>query len=54
MKVQDVNVPTLQDRLLDEGATLFYYRDIKPSDSEFKTAQLKGLRGEISDWNYKK
>ncbi len=54
VKVQDVNVPTLQDRLLDEGATLFYYRDMKPSDSEFKTAQLKGLRGEISDWNYKK
>lgn len=54
VKVQDVNVSTLQDRLLDEGATLFYYRDMKPSDSEFKTAQLKGLRGEISDWNYKK
>ena len=54
VKVQDVNVPTLQDRLLDEGATLFYYRDMKPSESEFKTAQLKGLRGEISDWNYKK
>lgn len=54
VKVQDVNVPKLQDRLLDEGATLFYYRDMKPSDPEFKTAQLKGLRGEISDWNYKK
>ena len=54
VKVQDVNVPMLQDRLLDEGATLFYYRDMKPSDPEFKTAQLKGLRGEISDWNYKK
>jgi len=54
VRVQDVNVPMLQDRLLDEGATLFYYRDMKPSDPEFKTAQLKGLRGEISDWNYKK
>lgn len=53
VKVQDVDVTKLQNRLIDEGATLFYYRDMSPTDPDFKKAQLAGLRGEVNRWNYK-
>lgn len=51
--VQNVPVDRLQDRLLDEKATLFYYDNLTPDSSEWKQAQLKGLAGKNPDWSYK-
>ena len=51
--VQTVDVSKLQNRLLDEGATLLYYTDLTPADSEFKKAQLKGLQQEATGWQYR-
>lgn len=52
--VQQVNIPKLQDRLLDEGATLFYYEDMTPADKDFKQAQQLGLQGKITSWKAKR
>ena len=52
--VQQVNIPKLQDRLLDEGATLFYYEDMTPADKDFKQAQRLGLQGKITSWKAKR
>jgi hypothetical protein len=51
--VQQVNINKLQDRLLDEGATLFYYEDMTPADKDFKQAQRLGLQGKITSWKAK-
>ena len=52
--VQQVNIPKLQERLLDEGATLFYYEDMTPADKDFKQAQQLGLQGKITSWKAKR
>ena len=52
--VQQVNIPKLQERLLDEGATLFYYEDMTPADKDFKQAQRLGLQGKITSWKAKR
>lgn len=41
--VQYVDVPTLQDRLLDQGATLVYMPGHSPSDKDFKQLQKEAL-----------
>lgn len=51
--VQDVPVHILQNRLIDEKATLLYYKNLTPDHPEWKNAQFRGLSGEITDWNYK-
>lgn len=51
--VQQVSIPKLQDRLLDEGATLFYYEDMTPADKDFKQAQRLGLQGKMTSWKAK-
>ena len=52
--VQQVNIPKLQERLLDEGATLFYYEDMTPADKDFKQAQQLGLQGKMTSWKAKR
>lgn len=52
--VQNIEVRKLQDRLLEEKATLYYYKDLTPDSPEWKEAQLKGLEGKNPEWNYKK
>ena len=41
--VQDVDVPTLQDRLLSQGATLVYMPGHSPDDDDFITLQKEAL-----------
>lgn len=52
--VQDIDIRQLQDRLLDEKTTLYYYDNLTPEAQDWKEAQLKGLAGENPDWNYKR
>ena len=49
--VQKVPIKLLQHRLLDETATLIYYKDIRPGDPGFAEAQRLGLRGKIAGWS---
>lgn len=48
--VQKVAIPELQDVLLDQRATLIYYRDVPPTHPVFKAVQYFGLRGLLPDW----
>lgn len=49
--VQKVPVKLLQQRLLDENATLIYFKDIRPGDPGFAEAQRLGLQGKIAGWS---
>lgn len=49
--VQDVDMSRLQDLLVDQKATLIYFRDLRPEDSNFRLAQYMGLRGYLPEWN---
>lgn len=41
----------LQDLLVDQKATLIYFRDLRPEDPNFRLAQYMGLRGYLPEWN---
>ncbi len=49
--VQDVDISRLQDLLVDQKATLIYFRDLRPEDPNFRLAQYMGLRGYLPEWN---
>lgn len=49
--VRDVNIAMLQDILVQQKATLIYYRDVQPEDPHFSLVQYMGLRGYLSEWN---
>lgn len=49
--VQNVDIHELQDSLLAQKATLIYFRDIRPGDSDFKLSQYMGLRGYLPEWD---
>lgn len=51
--VQKVPIKLLQQRLLDENATLIYFKDIRPGDPGFAEAQRLGLQGKIAGWSVK-
>ncbi len=48
--VRTLPVDVLQDRLLDQGATLVYFRDIRPGAPEFKMVQKMALKGYLPGW----
>jgi hypothetical protein len=50
MKVRNINVSQLQKILLDQNATLMYYRDVAPNDKDFKMIQHMGLLGYLPAW----
>lgn len=50
--VRDIDVSQLQDRLLEEKATLYYYDNLTPDSPDWKEAQLKGLAGGNPGWSY--
>ena len=52
--VQTVPVDALQQRLLDENATLIYFDDMRPDDPGFVDAQKLGLQGKIPGWSAQK
>ena len=49
-RITDINNSQLQDALVDQHATLIYYKDINPSSLDFKLVQLMGLKGYLPDW----
>jgi hypothetical protein len=49
-RVSDVNTEQLQNKLIDQKATLIYYKDINPSSADFKMVQFMGLKGYLPEW----
>lgn len=49
--VRDVPVAALQEKLLDNGATLIYFRDLKNTDPDFAKVQRLALKGYFPEWN---
>ncbi len=50
VKLQNVDIEKVQDALLEQGATLMYYKDVSPSSPHFKMVQYMGLRGYLPGW----
>ena len=50
-KIKDVDLDILQDILVDQKATLIFYKDIRPEDENFEMVQFMGLRGYLPEWN---
>jgi hypothetical protein len=50
VKVRHVDMKALQNKLLEQNATLIYYRDLQPADADFKMAQTLGLLGYLPGW----
>ncbi len=48
--VKGIDIQKLQKELVDEGATLIYYRDVKYDDPDFAMVQYMGLKGFLSGW----
>ncbi|MBQ6188194.1 MAG: FAD-dependent oxidoreductase [Prevotella sp.] len=48
--VKEVDIQELQKRLIEDGATLIYYRDVKYDDPNFAMVQHMGLRGYLPEW----
>lgn len=52
-ELSDVPVTTIQDALLDQGAKLFFYKDISPETKSFEAVQKLSLLGAVDgDENY--
>lgn len=49
-KVRNIEVLALQKILLDQNATLMYFRDVTPDDKNFKMIQHMGMRGYLPGW----
>ncbi len=50
LKIKNIDLEQLQDVLLDQKATLIYYKDISTESPDFKIVQYMGLRGYLPDW----
>ena len=50
MTVRDIPVEELQKKLTEDGATLVYFRDLDPSDKDFRQVQALALKGYFPDW----
>ena len=51
MPVADIPIQNIQEKLLNEGATLIYFKDLSVTDPDFKLVQRMALKGYLSDWN---
>ena len=49
--VRSISVGEMQRILLENGATLIYFKDLKPSDPDFEQVQILALKGYFPDWN---
>lgn len=49
--VRSISVTDMQRILLENGATLIYFKDLKPSDPDFVQVQQLALKGYFPDWN---
>lgn len=50
IKIRHVCLNKLQEKLLDQKATLMYFRDIKHTDPNFQLIQYMGLKGYVPEW----
>ena len=51
VKVQNIDLPRLQDKLVDQKATLMYFKDVDYTSPHFRMVQYLGLRGYLPEWN---
>ncbi len=51
VKLRNVSAGKLQALLLEQKATLIYFRDIQPNDPDFVMAEFMGLKGYIPEWS---
>ncbi|HEY0742302.1 MAG TPA: FAD-dependent oxidoreductase, partial [Chryseosolibacter sp.] len=49
-KVRNISTADLQRELLEQNATLIYYRDVATSDADFNIVQRMGLLGYLPGW----
>jgi len=47
---REVDIISLQRRLLGQGAVLFYFRDVAPGHPHYEALQMLGLRGLLPEW----
>lgn len=50
VKIQNIDLARLQDKLIDQKATLIYFKDVDNSSPYFRMVQYLGLRGYLPDW----
>lgn len=50
MKMKNVPVDELQEQLINQKATLLYFKDVDYTDPEFKMVQKLGLKGYLPEW----
>lgn len=53
LKIKNVDIAKVQDILINQKATLIYYKDLRPDDADFKMVQYMGLRGYLPSWETK-
>ena len=50
VKVQNIDLSRLQDKLVDQKATLMYFKDVDYTSPHFRMVQYLGLRGYLPEW----
>ncbi|MDR1918631.1 MAG: FAD-dependent oxidoreductase [Tannerellaceae bacterium] len=50
VKVRNVDIEKMQTILLDQQATLIYFKDVNLEDADFRIVQLLALRGYLPAW----
>ena len=53
VKVQNIDLSRLQDKLVDQKATLMYFKDVDYTSPHFRMVQYLGLRGYLPEWTAK-
>jgi len=48
--MRDIPIHILQEKLLNNGTTLIYFKDIKTTDADFAMVQQLALKGFFPDW----
>ena len=49
VKVQNIDLSRLQDKLIDQKATLMYFKDVDYMSPHFRMVQYLGLRGYLPE-----
>jgi hypothetical protein len=50
-KLKNININRMQEILVDQKATLIFYKDMKPDDENFEMVQFMGIRGYLPEYN---
>ncbi len=51
LKIKNVSISKLQDKLIQQKATLIYFRDLEITDPDFKIVQYMALKGYLPEWD---